>query len=103
MRRRSARLRALQVGALFYLGAPDNVSRMYPRSTAIVSTGRPVAPAESFGVGTRGRLYDELGATRDVIQNHLFQVVGCLAMEPRRGAAEALRNEQVRSSDRCGR
>ena len=38
--------------------------------------------AESFGVQGRGRFYDETGAIRDVVQNHLLQVVGMLAMEP---------------------
>ena len=41
-----------------------------------------VTMAESFGVGTRGKLYEELGAVRDVVQNHLLQVVAHLAMEP---------------------
>ncbi len=56
-----------------------------------------ITMAESFGVGSRGRLYEELGAVRDVIQNHLLQVVGFLAMEPPAGGgSEALRNEQVK-------
>jgi glucose-6-phosphate 1-dehydrogenase len=38
--------------------------------------------AESFGVAGRGRVYDESGAIRDVVQNHLLQVVALLAMEP---------------------
>jgi glucose-6-phosphate 1-dehydrogenase len=38
--------------------------------------------AESFGVAGRGGLYDSLGAIRDVVQNHLLQVVACLGMEP---------------------
>ena len=38
--------------------------------------------AESFGIEGRGRLYEELGAIRDVVQNHLLQVVSLLAMEP---------------------
>ncbi len=41
-----------------------------------------VTMAESFGVGTRGKLYEELGAIRDVVQNHVLQVVAHLAMEP---------------------
>ena len=41
-----------------------------------------VTMAESFGVEGRGRFYEEAGAIRDVIQNHLLQVVGFLAMEP---------------------
>ena len=38
--------------------------------------------SESFGVETRGAFYESAGCLRDVIQNHLFQVVGLLAMEP---------------------
>jgi glucose-6-phosphate 1-dehydrogenase len=40
-----------------------------------------VTMAESFGVKGRGRFYEEAGAIRDVIQNHMLQVVACLAME----------------------
>lgn len=38
--------------------------------------------AEDFGVGQRGKFYESAGCLRDVIQNHLFQVVALLAMEP---------------------
>jgi glucose-6-phosphate 1-dehydrogenase len=38
--------------------------------------------AEKFGVRGRGKFYDEVGAIRDVLQNHLLQVVSYLAMEP---------------------
>jgi len=38
--------------------------------------------AEDFGVKGRGRFYDSAGCLRDVIQNHLFQIVALLAMEP---------------------
>ena len=38
--------------------------------------------AENFGVGTRGAFYESAGCLRDVIQNHLFQIVALLAMEP---------------------
>ncbi|MFN0091446.1 MAG: glucose-6-phosphate dehydrogenase [Acidimicrobiales bacterium] len=41
-----------------------------------------ITMAEAFGVEGRGRFYDEVGALRDVVQNHLLQVVGLLAMEP---------------------
>jgi glucose-6-phosphate 1-dehydrogenase len=40
-----------------------------------------ITMAESFGVETRGRLYEETGAIRDVVQNHMLQLVACLAME----------------------
>jgi len=38
--------------------------------------------AENFGVEGRGSFYDQTGTIRDVIQNHLFQIVALLAMEP---------------------
>ncbi len=41
-----------------------------------------ITMAEEFGVTGRGAFYDETGCIRDVIQNHLLQVVGLLAMEP---------------------
>jgi len=41
-----------------------------------------VTLAEDFGIGARGRFYESAGALRDVIENHLFQVVALLAMEP---------------------
>ncbi len=41
--------------------------------------------SESFGVGERGAFYESAGCLRDVIQNHLFQIVALLAMEPPAG------------------
>ncbi len=41
-----------------------------------------ITMAESFGVQGRGKFYEEAGAIRDVLQNHLLQVVAYLAMEP---------------------
>jgi glucose-6-phosphate 1-dehydrogenase len=53
--------------------------------------------AEQFGVQGRGKFYDETGAIRDVIENHLLQVVGYLAMEPPNSVdADRLRDEQVK-------
>ena len=52
--------------------------------------------AESFGVEGRGSFYEETGVIRDVVQNHLLQVVGYLAMEPLVGLAELLRDEQAK-------
>ncbi|MDQ5851029.1 MAG: glucose-6-phosphate dehydrogenase [Chloroflexota bacterium] len=42
--------------------------------------------AERFGIAGRGRFYDEAGAIRDVIQNHLLQVAACVLMEPPTGS-----------------
>ena len=56
-----------------------------------------ITMAEDFGAGGRGAFYDSAGAVRDVIQNHLLQVVALLAMEPPAGAgADALRDEKVK-------
>ena len=56
-----------------------------------------ITMAESFGIEGRGRFYEETGAIRDVVQNHLLQVVALLAMEPPIGKdAEALRDEKVK-------
>ena len=53
--------------------------------------------AENFGVQGRGRFYEEAGAIRDVIQNHLLQVLACLAMDPPAGGnPDAMRDEQAR-------
>jgi glucose-6-phosphate 1-dehydrogenase len=53
--------------------------------------------AESFGVQGRGAFYEEAGAIRDVIQNHLFQVLANLAMEPPCGTdSESVRDEKVK-------
>jgi glucose-6-phosphate 1-dehydrogenase len=56
-----------------------------------------ITMAESFGVKGRGRFYDETGVIRDVVQNHLFQIVSYLAMEaPSSTYAEAIRDEQAK-------
>jgi glucose-6-phosphate 1-dehydrogenase len=41
-----------------------------------------ITMAEKFGVAGRGRFYEEAGAIRDVVQNHLLEVIAFLAMEP---------------------
>ena len=56
--------------------------------------------AETFDVADRGAFYDQAGAIRDVVQNHLLQVVSLLAMEPPSGQTpEAIRNEQFKVLD----
>jgi glucose-6-phosphate 1-dehydrogenase len=53
--------------------------------------------AEKFGIEGRGNFYEEAGAIRDVIQNHLLQIVGFLAMEPPAITySDALHAEQVK-------
>lgn len=56
-----------------------------------------ITMAESFGVDGRGGFYEEAGAIRDVIQNHLMQIIGFVAMEPPATTYnEAIRDEQVK-------
>jgi glucose-6-phosphate 1-dehydrogenase len=56
-----------------------------------------ITMAEDFGVQGRGAFYDVTGAIRDVVQNHLFQVLSNLAMEPPvRSDGESLRDEKVK-------
>jgi glucose-6-phosphate 1-dehydrogenase len=56
-----------------------------------------ITMAEAFGVQGRGKFYDETGTIRDVIENHLLQVVGYLAMEPPIAVdADRIRDEQVK-------
>ena len=53
--------------------------------------------SEAFGVNGRGKLYEETGVIRDVIQNHLLQVISYLAMEaPSSMYADAIRDEQAK-------
>ena len=65
-------------------------NRMYIESVQITM-------AENFGVQGRGGFYDGVGTIRDVTQNHLFQVLSNLAMEPPvSSASESVRDEKVK-------
>ncbi|MBI2826842.1 MAG: glucose-6-phosphate dehydrogenase [Planctomycetia bacterium] len=56
-----------------------------------------ITMAEKFGVEGRGRFYEEAGAIRDVVQNHMIQLVAEIAMEPPAGRdAEAIRDEKIK-------
>ena len=56
-----------------------------------------ITMAESFGVLGRGRFYEEVGAIRDVVQNHLLQVIALLAMDaPAAQDAETMQAEKLR-------
>jgi glucose-6-phosphate 1-dehydrogenase len=56
-----------------------------------------ITMAEDFGVQGRGAFYDQTGTIRDVMQNHLFQVLANLAMEPPvRTDSESIRDEKVK-------
>ncbi|HUS06090.1 MAG TPA: glucose-6-phosphate dehydrogenase [Bryobacteraceae bacterium] len=56
-----------------------------------------ITMAENFGVEGRGRLYEEMGALRDVVQNHMLQVIALLTMDaPVNNSPEVLRDEKIR-------
>jgi glucose-6-phosphate 1-dehydrogenase len=56
-----------------------------------------ITMAEDFGIQGRGAFYDQTGVIRDVVQNHLFQVLTFLAMEPPvRTDSESIRDEKVK-------
>lgn len=56
-----------------------------------------ITMAERFGVAGRGRFYEEVGAIRDVVQNHLLMVIACLAMEEPSGRDhESIREERAK-------
>ncbi len=56
-----------------------------------------ITMAERFGVRGRGKFYDETGAIRDVVQNHVLQIVALLTMDPPVGRdVEAIRDEKAR-------
>jgi glucose-6-phosphate 1-dehydrogenase len=56
-----------------------------------------ITMAESFDVQGRGKFYDEVGALRDVVQNHLLEIVALLAMEPPSSTdAASLHDEKVK-------
>lgn len=56
-----------------------------------------ITMAENFGVAGRGKFYEEAGAMRDVVQNHMLQLVALLAMDPPAGEdIDAVRDEKAR-------
>ena len=60
--------------------------------------------AEEFDVQGRGAFYEEAGAIRDVIQNHMLQVVSMLLMEPPgTNAPDGIRDEKVKVLARSAR
>lgn len=56
-----------------------------------------ITMAETLGVESRGKFYEEVGAIRDVVQNHMLQLLACLVLEcPSNPTDEAMRDEAVR-------
>jgi glucose-6-phosphate 1-dehydrogenase len=61
-----------------------------------------ITVAESIGVAGRGRSYEEAGALRDIVQNHMLQVLSFVAMEPPASfAAESVRDERGKALVSC--
>ncbi len=56
-----------------------------------------ITMAENFGIDGRGKFYDGVGATRDVLQNHILQVLTMLTMEPPiEMSSDAMQNEKIK-------
>src|SRR5690606_3958421 len=56
-----------------------------------------ITVAEDIGIGTRGNFFEEEGLLRDVVQNHMMQLLSLVAMEPRVSlSAGAIRDEKVK-------
>ena len=56
-----------------------------------------ISIAESLGIGGRWAYYDKSGALRDMVQNHMLQLISLIAMEPPvNGSSEAIRNEKIK-------
>ena len=58
-------------------------------------TSIQITMAEDFGVDERGAFYDRVGALRDVVQNHLLQVLALVAMEPPSGGEDAIARRRL--------
>lgn len=56
-----------------------------------------ITVAEEIGIGTRGRFFEEAGMLRDIVQNHMMQLLSLVCMEPPSSSkAEAIHNEKVK-------
>lgn len=56
-----------------------------------------ITVAEEIGIGTRGKFWEEAGMMRDIVQNHMMQLLSLVAMEPPKNlSADAVRDEKVK-------